>query len=432
MFQKNIRIPFSSYVIPSVLAFALSGVYTIVDGFFVGQKLGDIGLAAITVACPVATLVAAIGTGIGMSGAIRYTIFEAIGDKERTAESFSGTALLMLLASVLLTLILFFCCDPILSLLGSQGEIANPAKEYARVIALGTVFQLMATGFVPFIRNMGAASFAMAAMIIGFISNIILDFLLVWVLEWGMAGAAAATVMAQAVTMIAAIVFFIRKKCVWKVADSGSLTELWKAVLKVSVSPFGLTFSPTVVLIFMNKFLLFYGTEQSVAVYGCIGYVVWIVYLLLQGVGDGAQPLMSHYYGKKDARRTSLILNLSYMTAGIVTVVCMLSIYAMRADVGVLFGASDAAIEDVVRYLPYFLLSMPFLAFVRITTSFFYATEKTKLSYLLVYAEPVLTLLGLFTLPVFLGLFGVWMATPAAQISAFIIAAIVRCKVKSA
>ncbi len=423
---------FSSYVVPSVLAFALSGVYTIVDGFFVGQKLGDIGLAAITVACPVATLIAAIGTGIGMSGAIRYTIFEAIGDKEKTAESFSGTTILMLLTSILLTLVLFFCSAPIISLLGSQGEIAQPAEEYARVIALGTIFQLLATGFVPFIRNMGAASFAMTAMVIGFIANIILDFLLVWVFEWGMAGAALATVMAQAVTMIAALAFFIRRKCAWKIPDKGALTSLWLAVLKVSVSPFGLTFSPTVVLIFMNKFLLLYGTEQSVAVYGCIGYVVWIVYLLLQGVGDGAQPLMSHYYGKKDARRTGLILNLSYISAGIVTALCMLLIYAMRADVGVLFGASEGAIKDVISYLPYFLLSMPFLAFVRITTSFFYATEKTKLSYLLVYAEPLLTLFGLFTLPIFFGLFGVWIATPLAQISAFVIAVICRSKARSA
>lgn len=423
---------FYSYVVPSVFAFALSGVYTIVDGFFVGQKLGDIGLAAITVACPVGTLIGAIGTGIGISGAIRYTIFEAIGDKERTTESFSGTALLMLLASFLLTLILFFAASPILSMLGSRGDIASPAEEYVRVIALGTVFQLMATGFVPFIRNMGAASFAMAAMVIGFVANIILDFLLVWVLDWGMAGAALATVLAQAVTMIAAIVFFIRRKCTWKVPDGGSLTALWKAVLKVSVSPFGLTFSPIVVLIFMNKFLLFYGTEQSVAVYGCIGYVIWIVYLLLQGVGDGAQPLMSHYYGKRDARRTGWILNLSYITAGFVTAVCMLLIYALRADVGVLFGASESTIEEVIRYLPYFLLSMPFLAFVRITTSYFYATEKTKLSYLLVYAEPVLTLLGLFTLPLFLGIIGVWVAVPVAQIAAFIIAVIVRTKAVSA
>lgn len=146
---------FCSYVIPSVLAFALSGVYTIVDGFFIGQKLGDIGLASITLGYPVSALVGAIGTGIGLSGAIRFTILNAQGEDRKRQECFSGTTLLMLLIGALLMAILFIFAWSILRLLGAQGETLTFSVEYARIIALGAVFQLLATGFIPFIRNMG-------------------------------------------------------------------------------------------------------------------------------------------------------------------------------------------------------------------------------------------------------------------------------------
>ena len=139
---------FFSYVIPSILAFALSGVYTIVDGFFIGQSLGDTGLTAITLGYPISALIGAVGTGLGLSGAIRFTILNAQGETQKRQECFSGTTLLMLLTAGLLTAILFAFAQPILHLLGARGNMLTLCTAYARVIALGAVFQLLAT-FVP-------------------------------------------------------------------------------------------------------------------------------------------------------------------------------------------------------------------------------------------------------------------------------------------
>ena len=141
---------FFSYVIPSILAFALSGVYTIVDGFFIGQSLGDTGLTAITLGYPISALVGAIGTGLGLSGAIRFTILSAQRETQKRQECFAGTTLLMLVVAGLLTAILFAFAEPILYLLGARGNMLTLCTAYARVIALGAVFQLLATGFVPF------------------------------------------------------------------------------------------------------------------------------------------------------------------------------------------------------------------------------------------------------------------------------------------
>lgn len=413
---------FFSYVIPSILAFALSGVYTIVDGFFIGQSLGDTGLTAITLGYPISALVGAIGTGLGLSGAIRFTILNAQGETQKRQECFSGTTLLMLVVAGLLTAILFAFAQPILYLLGARDHMLTLCTAYARVIALGAVFQLLATGFVPFIRNMGGATVAMIAMILGFATNIVLDYAFVWALSWGMAGAAWATIIGQAVTMIVAVIFFAVKRSGFRLPKLRELCSLWKTVLIVSISPFGLTFSSIITMLFMNRFLLLYGDEQAVAVYGCIGYITAILYLLLQGVGDGSQPLISQYYGEDDRTSVRAVQRLAYLTAVVVTVVCMIGVYLTRAKVGTLFGASAEANAGVVRYLPLFLAPLLLLAFVRITTSYFYATEKNGLSYLLVYAEPVCTLLTLLLLPPLLKLTGVWLATPIAQVVTFVIA----------
>lgn len=419
---KNDYKSFLSFVLPSVLAFALSGVYSIVDGFFIGRSLGDAGLASISLSFPLEAFIQAVGTGIGLAGAIRFTILQARQEARLQRECFSATALLMLLAGGLLMALLFFFAEPLLRLLGARGEILRLSIQYTSVIALGAVFQMLATGLVPFVRNMGSSTFAMLAMMLGFATNVILDFLFVWVLDWGMPGAAGATVLGQAVTMLTAILFFVRKRFALRLPPIAKLFSAWGRTLQVALSPFGLTFSPMITILLMNRFLLLYGDESTVAIFGCIGYVTSIIYLLLQGVGDGCQPLLSRHYGEKNHAALRKTLRLAYGMAFVISAACMVGVFLARGKVGVLFGASGSANAGVIQYLPYFLAPVLFLAFVRITTAYFYATEKNRFSYILVYAEPIFTLLLLLLLPWKLHLSGVWLAVPLAQTAAFVIA----------
>ena len=107
-------------------------------------------------------------------------------------------------------------------------------------------------------------------------------------------------------------------------------------------------------MLLINRFLLLYGDEQAVAVYGCIGYITAILYLLLQGVGDGSQPLISQYYGRDDRSSVQVARKLAYLTAAAITAVCTIGVYLARAKVGTLFGASTEANAGVIRYLPLF------------------------------------------------------------------------------
>ena len=143
-------------------------------------------------------------------------------------------------------------------------------------------------------------------------------------------------------------------------------------------------------------------------------------------MGDGSQPLISQYYEEKDQSSVRATRKLAYLTAAVITVVCMVGVYLARAKIGILFGASAETNAGVIQYLPFFLATLLFLAFVRITTSYFYATEKNALSYLLVYAEPLDTLL---ILPPMLKLTGVWLAVPIAQVITFVIACVAKRRV---
>lgn len=426
---------FFSHVIPSLLAFALSGVYCIVDGFFVGNSIGDVGLTTINIAYPVVALLQAAGTGIGMGGAVHYSIRLAAGKREEAERYTDGTVLLLLAASLISTLVFYLVSPSVLAALGASGHILDLGNSYLRIIVLGSVFQIFGTGLVPLIRNMGGAFYAMMIMVAGFLTNIVLDYAFVWVLHLGVDGAALATLIGQAVTMAGGLLFFLRRGVSFhllrSVFSSGRAGGLLGGIVKIGLSPFGITFSPNITIILMNRFLMDYGGEKAAACYACIVYVIVIVYLLLQGVGDGCQPLISRYYGEDQAKSMKKVCSLAYLSGVLIAAACMLLIFLTRYQIGGLFGASDQVRAEAGQVLPCFLISLVFLAFVRVTTSAFYATEKTFLSYILVYAEPAFLFLLLLFLPRLAGLTGVWLSIPLAQTLTFVTALACRLWVSS-
>ena len=405
---------FAKYVVPSVLAFALSGVYAIVDGFFVGQSMGDAGLSAINIAFPVAALIQSLGTGIGMGGAVIWSVKRGSGDTESANRYIRAALYLLLFAGIVMTAFIFIT-EPILRLFGAEGDVLALGKDYLDVIVLGAAFQIFATGIVPIIRNNGGSVFAFITMMSGFAANILLDYLFVWVLHRGTEGAAIATILGQAITAIEAFAYLLFKK----LPRFGSFASFGKCaarIAKVGIAPFGLTLSPMISLMLINRFCMMHGGEAAVACYACIAYAMTIAQMLIQGVGDGSQPLMSQYYGQGQLLTSGKIKKIAYAAAGILAALCCLILFFARHAVGPLFGSSASVGEDVAQVLPIFLIGLLFYAFSRITTAGFYATEKTAFSYLCVYAEPLLMLVLLFILPLFMGQAGVWWSAVSAQI----------------
>ena len=419
----NNRAEFFKFVIPSIIAFALSGIYAIVDGFFVGNTIGDTGLSAINMAYPVVAVIQAVGTGIGMGGAVYYSINKAESNENRAGEFAATSWWLLLVASALLTIIIYCFARPILAALGMQSEILSYGTDYIQIIALGAVLQVLGTGLIPLMRNYGGSFMAMIAMVGGFVANIILDFLFVWVQGYGMKGAALATIIGQGVTAVIAIGYSVYKKCFFVKVSLNHITSIIGAIFKVGLAPFGLALTPNISLVIINRFSVQYGGEKAIATYACIGYIICIIYLVLQGVGDGSQPLMSRYYGEKKEDDLREIKKLAYAFAIFLALVGCILMFAGRWNIGTLFGASDEVSINTGEIIPIFLISVPFVAITRVSTAGFYATEKSILSYILTFIEPVLMLILMLILPpLFGGQIMIWWSTVIARIVSAVLA----------
>ncbi len=421
---------FFKYVIPSILSFALSGIYTIVDGFFIGNSIGDIGLSAVNIAYPIVAVIQALGTGLGMGGAIYYSINKA-EKKEAEAKEFTAGALwLLAIFSIILTVFIFYLNSPLLRLLGASGQLLSLGEEYITVIAIGASLQVIGTGLVPFIRNHGGSFYAMVSMIAGFVTNIILDYVFVWVLEWGISGAAWATIIGQGVTMLIALVYLLRKKQFTLSIPFSKMGAVSASIIKIGIAPFGLAMSPNISLIIINRFSVSYGGEPAIATYACIAYVICIIYLILQGVGDGSQPLISQCYGKKNWDDLKFVRKLAYGFAFALSVIGCIIMYVTRGSLGMLFGASGEVNAEIARIMPVFLLSVPFVAILRITTASFYATEKSTFSYILTFIEPIFMLVLMLILPpLFGGQIMIWWSTVLARILSALLALVLKQRV---
>ena len=288
------------------------------------------------------------------------------------------------------------------------------AEEYLLWVALGAVFQVLGTGLVPFLRNMGRAVAAMAAMMAGFLTNVVLDWLFVWVLPWGMAGAAAATVLGQAVTFLVCLAVMIRRG---ERPARGEMRLLGR-VLAAALSPFGLTFSPNLTLIFVNRAAVETGGDSAVACYAAVSYLTCVALLLLQGVTDGSQPLLSLAHGRGEERQVLALRGMTLACALLVGAGCAAVLFLLRQSAAALFGASPAVTAQTAAALPVFLPGLLCAALSRTATSYCYAVQRDRWACLLIYGEPATLLLLLLVLPRLWGIWGVWWAVPLSQLCA--------------
>lgn len=416
---------FFHYVLPSMLAFAFSSLYAIVDGFFIGQSIGDQGLAAINIAYPLVALIQATGTGLGMGGAVMVTVSRGKKQKEQEHFFLGNLITILALSSILLFAVLFCFSRSLLSVMGAEGAILDGGVEYLSIIALGALFQIFSTGLIPILRNYGASFLAMGAMIVGFVVNIILDALFVMVFRFGMAGAAWATIIGQAVTVLPCIPFILKKGRTLIRFHFRPKSDVIKQIVKVGISPFGLTLSPNLVLLIMNKFISELGGGTAIAAYAVIEYVAVVNYALLQGIGDGSQPLISLFEAEGSIHLAKKIRNLAFAFALLTSLFTFAGMTLLRHVIPPFFGASQAAAPIITENLPLFGAGGIFLSFCRVSTSYFYAIRENKFAYFMVYGEPVLLFLLLaLVFPPLLGMEGVWLCTPVSQMMLAAVAAL--------
>ncbi|MBQ6582822.1 MAG: polysaccharide biosynthesis C-terminal domain-containing protein [Mogibacterium sp.] len=414
------RKKFYSYVIPTLLAQLLWGVYCVVDCFFIGNRLGDDGLAAIGLAYPIIGVLTSAGFGIGMGGSILRTIREAAGKKEQAADYDHVTVTMLVLTTGLFLLAVPFLLDPLLRAVGAEGQVFAYGRTYLRIMFFGSLFQLLGSGLPPLIRNHGSASVSMAVMVTGCLTNIVLDYVFIMRMDYGVSGAAWATVLGQALAAAGGAAFFLIRRIPvfrWKLRLRTVLE-----ILRTGISSFGISLCPSIGLFLMNLFLVAYGGMPAIAAYSIISYMTWVVYLVLQGTGDGCQPLLSASLGAGDAAGSRGYERLAYRFAMILAILSMAALYVTRNWMGPAFGASEEISGMVGHTMPILLLGFVPLAYARVTAASFYAAAESGSAAVLTYGEYIFLFLFLLILPRLGGLEMVWWSLTVSQCAAAVLA----------
>lgn len=409
---------FWSYVLPSMVSMLLAGFYSIVDGFFIGREMGDVGLSGVNIAWPITSFLMALGTGIGVGGGVAFSHRLGMGSEKEAGRARGNAMLILLSAALIMTVLLVLCLKPALSFLGAEGDIFDAALEYGRVIAFGAGVQVFGCGMVPLLRNAGKTSAAMFIMVTGLLTNIVLDAYLILGLKWGMMGAALATTIAQAiVAVLCLIVLYQSQRGAWRPADFLPDKRLMGQIAAIGFSPFGLTYAPSIIIIFTNWQCIRYGGAAALSAYTVLSYVLDTVQLSLQGIGDGIQPLISYYNGAGRQEAMKRIREKAFALTFLLSIISLIAVILLRNQMPLLFGVSHQAAIQVSRYIWLIALAFPLTGIVRLASAYFYAVQKNRYSTLLIYLDPLcLTPVLLFLLPQLMGgLTGVWTATPAAQ-----------------
>ena len=358
MDRKSIEKQFLKYVVPSMFTMLLTGFYTIVDGFFVGRAIGDVGLAAINIAWPITAVMLAVGTGIGTGGSVLMSTHRGENNYPAACRAKGNTVSLLVLASLLLTVLFLFVYPPLLRVLGAAGQVYTAASEYVFVIICGAALQIFGTGFTPLLRNSRKTIAAMVIMVIGLITNIALDWWFIISLQMGMRGAALATITAQGLVAVFSFIVLCRESdphLQFKPAHFVLRPALCGRILQTAISPFGLSLSPSIILIFNNLQCLAYGGEAAVAAYSVSAYIVESVTLLLSGIGEGIQPLISYFNGAREYDSMNSVKQKCLRLALCISTALSCVLILVRNLVPVAFGTSpggqrfDGACAHLVR-----------------------------------------------------------------------------------
>lgn len=423
MQSKSINRQFYKFVFPAMLTMLLSSFYVIVDGFFVGRATQDVGLAAIGLIWPIAALLIALGCGIGTGGAVMMSACNGEKDFKNAEEYKAVTLVLLILVSLLMTFVLVAASPTLIRWLGAEGEIYQAALEYMIIISWGGSMQIMATGITPLIRNCGLSIQAMVIMCVGLVANILLDALFTMVIPWGLAGAAFATTLAQAITVILSFVY-LQRSSVGKFCRHHFVMSFNKVkhILVIAISPFGLSLMPSLVTVFVNWQCLHYGQDIAVSAYSVINYFTCCVYMLLSGIGEGLQPLISYYHGAKNEELLKILKKKALRLGLVVSTFFFALSFFLGQGLAELFSTSAQTAQLVSQALPIFCGAFWFVGVSKLYSSYFYARKNNKYSNLLVYLDPLIfTPLSLLILPLLFQLQGVWFSIPVAQILVFLL-----------
>ena len=293
--------------IPTVVAQLINMLYNIVDRIYIGHipEVGSLALTGVGVCMPIIMIVTAFAALVSAGGAPRASIFMGKKDGNSAEKTLGGCFLLQIIISLILTFVLLVWNEDLLLAFGASENTIAYATDYMSIYALGTIFVQLTLGMNAFITAQGFTTISMVSIIIGAVCNIILDPVFIFGFDMGVKGAALATILSQAVSCIWVVSFLCGKKTVIKLKKS-NLKLSPKIVLPciaLGTATFIMQSSESVISVCFNSSLLRYGGDIAVGAMTILTSVMQFALLPLQGIAQGAQPILSYNYGAKNTAR---------------------------------------------------------------------------------------------------------------------------------
>ena len=413
---------FFALAVPAITSQVVNALYNMVDRMYIGHIPGS-GASALTgvgVAFPLIMIISAFAALVSMGGAPRASIMMGKGDNEQANKILGNCFTALVITSVVLTAVTMIFCEPLLMMFGASENTIVYAKAYMMIYAAGTIFVQLTLGMNAFISAQGFSRVSMLTVIIGAITNIVLDPILIFGFNMGVRGAALATVLSQAVSTVWVLLFLSGKKSQLRLHPKyfNINTKILFPALALGVAPFIMQSTESLLVLCFNSSLLKYGGDLAVGAMTILSSVMQFSMLPLQGLTQGAQPIISFNYGAgkidrvKQAFRLLLVCCLVYSTT--MWLLCMVAPQMFAA-----IFTSDPALTQITVWALRIYIAAVFLMGAQLACQqTFIALGNAKISTFLALLRKIILFIPLiYILPNFFGnqVFAVFVAEPIAD-----------------
>lgn len=420
------------FSVPAIVGMVVNAIYNVIDRIFIGRIVnGSIAIGAIYVTMPVTLILMAFSMLVGIGGNTLASIRFGEDRKEEADKIANNSILLLGIIGIVLSILGLIFIEPILRTFGASDTNIGLAVDYMRIILIGAPLQTIGFGMNNFIRGEGNPKIAMFTMLIGAVTNTILDPIFIFALDMGVKGAALATITGQVLSAIWVMRYFFSQKSMLtiKLEYLKLKFDTIKQILANGFAPFSMQIAASMVTALFNNSLQYYGGDLAVSSMGVVNSVAMMVLMPVFGMNQGAQPIIGFNYGAKNYDRVKKTLKYSIIAAVTVTTTGFIVVQSFPELILRLFISDPNDFAEMTEYalpgLRIFFLMFPIIGFQIISTSYFQATGRPKQAMLLSLSRQVILLIpAMMVFPMFFQLNGVWMAAPFADLLTTILTSI--------
>ena len=418
------------FAVPTIAMSVFMSFYTMVDGLFVSNLIGTSALSAINLTAPVIQVVTAISTMLATGGSA--VIMKKMGEQkpQEAKEDFTFLILVNVAVGLVMTMLGYSLMETIFGGIGLSSEVAGYCTSYLSRYLLFTIPILLMNNFTLYMIASEKATLSLICSVAGGVLNIVLDYVFIGLLDMGISGAAIATGLGYSVTAVVGLFVFSRKKSLLHFTKPSFRFKVLASAATNGCSEMATALVTGIITMMFNWTMLHYVGEDGVAAVTIIMYVLMFASSLYTGYSYGVAPMLSYYYGEKNHEKLKKLVSTSLKVIAVISFVTVAASFAATKPLVSVFARPDNPVYDLaVTGNRICTLALFFIGFNIFASGMFTALSNGIVSAILAFSRSfVFMLITMLILPAILGVNGIWLATPAAELMALVLSALMFVK----